>query len=175
MRSEYEMSMLQKVADKHTVYTYLSGFGEIREAFVDKFNGNTRKANAALASALSPRQSGVPAKKDLPYQAALRNVQRYDKGTIKNPGKGYDTRLKEVGKTLPPVGKKAAGDIHITVTGTQDKRERTIKVTLKGPAAYRFVNNPSYREIWEAYDVDAEIFEGEGDYGSGGIDVVSVA
>ena len=54
-------------------------------------------------------------------------------------------------------------------------RDRTITVTFKGTAAYEFASNPNYPDVWEEYGVDSQIFEGEGGYETGGLDVTSVS
>src|SRR6266702_1952676 len=137
---------LQEAVDKKWEPIYATSRGDVIEYFQETYGANW-KSHAAAARA------GTTDKKSRAYKSASRQFQM-DNRTGQERYKGEKltkaTRAKyaEIGKTLPPIGKKLTGDrLTLTVTGNQyDKkgsRDRQWTATFKGANAYAFANDPS--------------------------------
>lgn len=80
---------------------------------------------------------------------------------------------KEAGKSLPP--RIEGNQLTVTVKGYQGTREREFTTTFKGPDAYAFADQPSYRAFFHQYGYNqdtVDMFEGDD---SGALEDVSVS
>jgi hypothetical protein len=144
---------LQAAVESATTPVFMSSKHELMNYYQDQYGKNWK---SHIASDLS----GSPDKKSRAYQSAIRNFQG---DRLAKEGRDK-ARWQALGEKLPPVSRMLAGNsITVTVSGTQQGRNRTIRATLSGSQAYSFVNDPNYNEIYEAYGVDGDMFEG-GEY-----------
>ncbi|SRR5260221_385741 len=167
VRSKGDYDALSQAAHDKSSPMYMKSYGELKDYYQDKY-GN-RGWMGALAQAIA----GSDARSGKEYLAARRAVERREAGTHQGFGKEYTAKVPEVGKQLPPTHYEAkGGQVSFTIRGEQQGRgERDIKVTLRGDAAYDFVNNPSYDKLWSAYGVAPELFD-DGDYA---LDITSIS
>lgn len=109
---------------------------------------------------------------------SIKNIQRRFQGDRleKEMSKRDKGLYEQVGKELPPVGKKLENNtITVTVVGTQGGRTRSWTATFTGADAYDFADNPDYRTIFNRLGYPPHVidmFEGDDEYG---IEVVSVS
>lgn len=136
----------------NSVSTTLGSKRDIYEYFKDMNGGDSTKAASAAARFISGKSSGKE------YRNARRNFEGKRATEL-----GATSKWKEVGKELPRQLKDSS--IEITVKGQQKgnkgrpMRDRTIKVTLKGDKAQKFVDNPTWASIWDEYGFDFGIEE----------------
>ncbi len=162
-----DRQLLVDAVEKKTDPIYLQSRSEIVDFYRDTYAGQktdskgrtTYEWKAKLAEALS----GTSDRKSRAYKSASRQFQM-DKRTGQERYLGKQTgaskeRYQAVGKTLDPVGRKLKnGQITITMNGTVAgrkgaARQRSVTVTLKGPSAQAFVDNPTYDPLWDEYGV----------------------
>lgn len=160
---------LQRAIDKATVPVYPSSFADVSAGLREKFGA--RGWTSQLAQAIS----GTSDKKSHEYKAALRNVQRYEKGTH-NPDRARASikdAIAQAGKSLDPIRRElpAGAGLTITVnfTAPEDKghakREREFTVTLDATTAGQFVAAPDYDFLFdEWFDGGSEAYGDDGDY-----------
>lgn len=159
---------LQNVVNEKSEDVFMRSKADIWNYYLDKHNGDKRAAASDAARDLSGESSGKG------YRSARRNFEGSRATAIT---RGETAKWREFGKELPSIGKHAIGDsITVTVKGTQKMgksgtRDRTITVTFTGANAQGFIDNPSFRSIWDEYGVDPDLFE-DGDYA---LDVQAVA
>lgn len=175
---------LQQKVENSSRPIYETSFTNIRETFRSEF-GERRWIGEYLKAA-GLRNESIPAKQDKPYQAARRSLERYESNRAGSSIYTQKQYTLTVGRTLPPIGRQADKTITVTVTGTQQGRERSFTATFKGMNAQTFVDNPTYRDIFYQYAIDvhaddpdslADLLDGDDpDYGdSYGVEVSSVA
>jgi hypothetical protein len=152
---------LQAAVALASIPVFMSSKSELMSYYHDHYGKHWK---SQIASDLS----GTPDKKSRAYQSAIRNFQG---DRLAKEGRDK-TRWQALGEKLPPMSLKPKDNqITITIQGTQQGRNRIIKVTLSGPQAYAFVNHPNYSDVYEAYGVDGDLFE-DGEYA---IEVSSVS
>lgn len=138
---------------------YISNKKDFIEYYRDTYGQKGWKRQAAIAL------SGTSDSKSRAYQSAIRNFQ--GKRLTES---GETKKWKEAGKDIPPIRtlKNGKDSITVTVKGKQKgnlgrkERDRTINVTLKGDKAQKFINSPSWSDIWDEYGFDFGI-DDEGD------------
>ncbi len=179
-----DKQLLIDAVAKKTDPIYLQSRAEIVDYYRDTYTGaktdskgrTTYEWKAKLAEALS----GTSDRKSRAYKSASRQFQM-DKRTGQERYLGKQTaaskeRYESVGKSLGPTGRKLKdGQITITMNGTVagrkgTQRQRSVTVTLKGPAAQAFVDDPTYDPLWDEYGVP-EL----GEDGSYAMDISSVS
>ena len=160
---------LQRAIDGATVPVYPSSFTDVAQGFKEKFGAR------GWTSQLAQIVSGTSDKKSNKYKAALRNVQRYEKGTY-NPDRAranVKEALTAAGKTLDPIRRELPGGqgltLTVTFTAPEDKghaqRERSFTVTMDATTAAEFVAAPDYDYLFdEWFDGGAEAYGDDGDY-----------
>lgn len=159
---------LQRAIDGATTPVYPSSFSEIARGFKEKFTPRT------WTSELAKQWSGTSDKHSAEYKTALRNVQRYEKGTHnpENARAASKAALEKAGQTLPPVrrdvpGKGLTFQVNFTAPGDRghSKRERSFTVQMSSIEAFQFVNAPSYDVLFDSwFDGGAEAYGDEGAY-----------
>ena len=116
-------------------------------------------SSSAFASALS----GTTDKKSLPYKAALRNVQRWIKGT-RTPSKATQEKLKQLRPAPHKI--KLDGTIAVNGQGKKYERKRSVEIAIDDDEWERL------QELAEAGDEDGFLEELGGAYGVDFIDLV---
>lgn len=143
-----------------SVSAHISSKKDFIEYYRDTYGEKKWKSQAAMDL------SGTTDKKSLAYKSARRNFEG------KRLTEAGDTKKwKEEGRKLPPIRTLTNGKNSITITVKGDQkgnhgrkdRKRTINVTLKGEKAQKFIDNPSWSDIWDEYGFDFGIDDDEGD------------
>jgi len=160
---------LQNAIDGATTPVYPSSFSDVAAGFKDRYGAR------GWTSQLAQRISGSSDKKSHEYKAALRNVQRYEKGTH-NPERakaGVKEALASAGKTLDPIRRELPTGKGLTLTvnftAPEDKghaqRQREFTITMDATTAAQFVAAPDYDFLFEEwFDGGAEAYGDDGDY-----------
>lgn len=156
--------LLRQAIDNATDPVFPTTREEVIRAYQEQFGNDWRKHIAndiAQVSGIKP-------------ESALRRFRKRGSSVTK-PSKKSQQEFAQIGRKMPAIGRRPKGDtITVTVAGRQKGRgARRITATFAGSDAQKFVDNPSYLDIWEQYgftDEDAESFE-DGDYM---LDVITV-
>ena len=139
---------------------YMTTFDEISDYYKDEYG--QRNYIRAMVEALT----GKTPNDGRAYQSARRRIERWADGSTKPNAKGR-AELVKLGLELPALEEIYVPDEGIEVSvkarfrvskKQKNDRERTISVTLTGIAAYDFLKNPTYEQIFEAYQVDGRMF-----------------
>lgn len=136
--------LLQRAVDSKFEPVYASTYEEVKDALQDKHG------QRGWIGAMAQQMAGSEGRSGKPYLAARRAVERHETGQYKNWKQDYGGKISEIGKSLPPIGKTLPGNkITLTVSGYQEGRgDRSFTATFKGPDAYTFANNPTYRAFF---------------------------
>jgi hypothetical protein len=156
-----DMAKLEAALDAVAPPIYRTTFDEIRDYYEDKFSSRDWIGQMAQAMTDSPTRNGPK------YRAARRNIERWISG--RNPSAKSQKKLEELGRNLPPIGRKVPPGFTIRVKGKfnpspkrkakgEKERDRTIEVSFTGSDAVDFADNPSYEEFFERFGVDGEAF-----------------
>lgn len=131
---------------------FMTSYADIKDYYQDKHGA--KGWIGAMAQAVSGAETR--SRKDKPYMAARRAVERFESGQNKSMKKyGTASKMEAIGKTLPPIGQKLPGNtITITIKGKQSDgskggREREFTATFNGPDAYIFAHNPTYKQFFK--------------------------
>ncbi len=132
--------------------TYMSSYEDITEYYRGK---DGRNWTGALATDLAPLLPAGNKPLKYPRGAALRNIQRYEKGDSKI-GKKYKDAFKELGKLLPPIKlTPPKGGFTLLFSGyvaiSETCESRNFEETVTGIDAVALVNDPSFEKIMDAY------------------------
>lgn len=160
---------LQRAIDGATTPVYPTSFSDISAGFKQRYGAR------GWTSQLAQFISGSSDKKSHEYKAALRNVQRYEKGTHSPDRARANVKqaLASAGKTLDPIRRELPGGkgltLTITFTAPEDKghaqRERSFTVTMDATTAAEFVAAPDYDFLFdEWFDGGADAYGDDGDY-----------
>ena len=165
---------------ENDVETFASRYNVYRESFADiadyykDQNGNNWRPAMAIGL------SGTSDKKSKEYKAALRTVQRQSpenpnaKQKHSKPSNALKGKLKDLGKKLPPIGRRYPKRIKINIPVffeiSETKLSRNVEARLSGVNAITFLDSPSMFtliDIWGDGNLDAnEWTDGTIDYGS---------
>ncbi|SRR6266568_1338828 len=166
---------LNEAVESKTEAAYLSNRIDIAESYQDKYGLNWRKHIVDDILRVNPELKRASVQRQFQHDKRTGQDRYLGAGRMSGSTKSI---YESLGKTLPSTGRKLKGDsITVTVQGKQSMgtrggtRDRTITVTFKGANAQKFINDPSYRDIWSEFGVEPDLFE-DGDYA---IDVYSVA
>lgn len=159
---------------------YPSRFEQIRPEYEQRYGkrGWIAHLTTDLTGKLPPAARGISSKSpeykaaQLEWKEARRNVERWNQGT-RSPGAAAREKLKEIGRTLPPIGQDAPpGGLTLTVdfyapvdSEHASQRTRQAIISLDYPLAVQFVQNPTWADVWGLwFDDGDEIYGEDGDY-----------
>lgn len=190
------MSILEDAAHSKATPVYMTSRGVIIDYFQDTRVGRDKRGNEVWKPYAAAAIAGTSDKKSTAYKSAMRQFQM-DKRTGQERYKSAKqtaatiARYVAVGQTLPPIHYNPKGNsVTITVSGTQKgsshknkegkrhytgTREREFTATLTGDQAYKFVNNPSIRDVLEALGYPDDVIDGLDEDGDYGLDITSAA
>lgn len=159
---------LQRAIDRATTPVYPTSFSDIASGFKEKFSPRT------WTSELAKQISGSSDKHSHEYKAALRNVQRYEKGTHnpENARPAAKAALEKAGQTLPPIRRDVPAKgltFQVSFNAPGDRghapRQRDFTVSMSSIEAFQFVNSPSYADLFDYwFDGGGETYGEDGDY-----------
>jgi hypothetical protein len=95
--------LLRDAVESKMVPVYMTSYSDVKDYLQDKHG------QKGWIGALAQAYSGSDRKSGKEYKAARRAIERYETGQNKSMKK-YSGKNAEVGKTLPPIGKKLPGN-----------------------------------------------------------------
>lgn len=164
---------------------YASSRADVVDLYIGKYGADKWTGQIVkdiLAQNAAKRGDYVQTKKEATTERnSVRREFQYDKRTGQERYKSAKiqaptaAKYVDLGKKLPPVSRELKGDqIKIVITGKQKgnhgrpDRNRTLggpnqqQIILSGETAKEWVNNPTWKPIWDAYGFDFGI-DGDGD------------
>lgn len=148
---------------------YGRDFSDVSKGFKEKFGAR------GWTSELAKSISGTADKQSHEYKAALRNVQRYEKGTH-NPERAsvsIKQAIEQAGLTVDPIRKDVSGGVTLKITfnappdSVHAARDgRVAEVSLGAAELYDYVNQKGQPEYFSLFQLWFK--NGGHQYGEGG-------
>jgi hypothetical protein len=159
---------------------YPSSFAQIRTEYEQQYGkrGWIAHLTTDLTGKQPPSARGISSKSpeykaaQAEWKEARRNIERWNQGT-RSPGPAAREHLKEIGRTLPPLGQDAPPQgLTLTVdfyapadSEHASQRTRQAIISMDYPTAVQFVQDPNWADAWDLwFDDGDEVYGEDGDY-----------